>query len=283
LLEPAFGAGYAGGVVAVGGAEFGDGFGQVVAHGSFGEVKFGGYVGSGAAIAGALEDLAFAVGERIRLGVPGLGCESGIDNTKTAMDTAHGFGELFCGTVFEEIAASASVHGSAEIAGAGEGGKNDGADVGVVGVEDGGEFEAGHLGHLDVGHEDVGGEAADGVECFAAVGAGGDDDDVGFEVEESGESAEDHGLVFGEGDADGGAWAHWATQGAFSCAVAGCGSSMSKVTPGSVVMESRPPRDWTRSRMPRRPLPSWSFGGAPSSAMRRVWNPSGDVAKRMLQ
>ena len=73
-------------------------------------------------------------------------------------------------------------------------------------AEGGGEFEAGHLGHLDVGDEDVGSETADGVECVATVGAGGDDGDVGFEVEESGESAEHHGLIFGEGYADGGRW-----------------------------------------------------------------------------
>jgi len=79
----------------------------------------------------------------------------------------------------------------------------------MVGAEGGGEFEAGHLRHLDVGDEDVGSEPADGVEGLAAVGAGGDDGDVGFEFEERGEGAEDHGLVFGEGYADGaGRWSH---------------------------------------------------------------------------
>ena len=44
---------------------------------------------------------------------------------------------------------------------------------------------------------------ADGVEGFATVGGLGDDGDVGFEFEQGGEGAEDHGLVFGEDDADG--------------------------------------------------------------------------------
>ena len=75
------------------------------------------------------------------------------------------------------------------------------------------------LGHLDVGDEDVGSETGDCVERLATVGGAGDDGDVGFEFEECGEGAEDHGLVFGEDDANG--WldaAHRATQGAFELA-----------------------------------------------------------------
>ncbi len=41
LLEPAFGACDPGGVDAVGGAEFCDGFGEVVADGAFGEAQVG--------------------------------------------------------------------------------------------------------------------------------------------------------------------------------------------------------------------------------------------------
>ncbi len=78
------------------------------------------------------------------------------------------------------------------------------------GTERGGEFEAGHVRHLDVGDEDVGSEAGDGGEGIAAVGGLGDDGDVGLEFEQGGESAEDHGLIFGEDDADG--LAHRATQ-----------------------------------------------------------------------
>jgi len=178
LLEPAFGAGDAGGVDAIGGAEFGDCFGEIVADGAFGEVEFGGYLGAAAAVAGALEDLPLAVGEGIEFGVPGFGGQGGIDDAHAAMDATDGVRELFCGAVFEEIAAGSSVHGSAEIAGTGEGREDDGADGGVVSLKGCGEFEAGHLGHFNVGHENVGGETADGVECVAAVGTGGDDGDV---------------------------------------------------------------------------------------------------------
>ncbi len=79
--------------------------------------------------------------------------------------------------------------------------------LGWLADEVGGEFEAGHVGHLDVGDEDVGFEAANGVEGLAAVGGGGDDGDVGLEFEEGGECAEDHSLIFGEDDAYG--RAHW--------------------------------------------------------------------------
>ncbi len=108
-LEPAFGAGDAGGVDAVGGAELGDGFGEIVADGAFGEVEFGGDLGAAAAIACALEDLAFAIGEGVEFGVPGFGGERGIDDAQAAVDAADCVGELRCGAVFEEIAACACV------------------------------------------------------------------------------------------------------------------------------------------------------------------------------
>jgi hypothetical protein len=203
LLEPAFGASYAGGVYAVGGSEFGDGFGEVVANSSFGEVEFGGDFGAAAAVAGALKDLALAVSEGIEFCVPGFGGESGIDYAHAAVDATDSVGQLFGGAVFEEIAACAGVEGASEVAGAGEGGEDDGADVGVVGAEACCELEAGHLGHLDVGDKDVWFEAGYGFDGVAAVGGGGDDGDVGFELEERREGAKHHGLVFGEDDADG--------------------------------------------------------------------------------
>ena len=83
--------------------------------------------------------------------------------------------------VLEEIAAGTGVECATKIAGAGEGGEDDRADGGVGGAQCGGDFEAGHAGHLDVGDEDVGGEGVDGVERVASVGGAGDDGDVGFE------------------------------------------------------------------------------------------------------
>jgi len=79
-------------------------------------VEFGGYVSAAAAFACALKDLALAVGEWVGFGVPGFGGEGGVDYAKAAMDTADGFGEFFRGTVFEEVASGACVHGPAEIA-----------------------------------------------------------------------------------------------------------------------------------------------------------------------
>jgi len=196
-LEPAFGAGYAGGIYAVGGSQLGDCFGEVVANSAFGQVEFGGDFGAAAAVSGALKDLAFAIGEGVELGVPGFGCEGGIDDAHAAVNATDGVGELFGGAVFEEVAACAGVEGAAEVAGTGEGGKDDGADVGVVSAEVCGELEAGHLGHFDVGDEDIWFEAGYSFDGVAAVGGGGDNGDVGFELEEGGEGAEDHGLIFG--------------------------------------------------------------------------------------
>ncbi len=152
-------------------------------------MEFGGDVGAAAAVASALQDLAFAVGEGVEFGVPGFGGEGGVDDTHAAMDTADCVGELFSGAVFEEVAAGACVEGASEVAGAGEGGEDDGARGWVVSEEVCGELEAGHVGHLDVGDKDVGFEAADGFARLATVGGGSDDGDVGFEFEKSGECA----------------------------------------------------------------------------------------------
>src|SRR5271170_4385758 len=91
-LEPAFGAGDACCVDAIGGAQFGDCFGEVVADGAFGEVEFGGDLGAAAAVASALEDLALAVGEGVEFGVPGFRGEGWVDDTHAAVDSADGVG-----------------------------------------------------------------------------------------------------------------------------------------------------------------------------------------------
>ena len=59
-LQPVAGTGDMGGVDAVGRAKFGNGFGEVVTDGAFGEAEFGGDLCGGATVAGALKDLAFA-------------------------------------------------------------------------------------------------------------------------------------------------------------------------------------------------------------------------------
>jgi hypothetical protein len=103
------GAGDTGGVGAVGGAEFGDGLGEIVADGAFGEAEFGGDLCGGAAVASALEDTALAVGEGVRVGGPGFGGERGVDGAEAGVDAADGVGELAGGSLLEEIAAGASV------------------------------------------------------------------------------------------------------------------------------------------------------------------------------
>ena len=118
------------------------------------------------------------------------------------MDAADGFGEFAGGALFEEVAACAGVECAAEVAGASEGGEDD--DAGFAGgvFERGGELEAGHFGHLDIGDDNVGLELAGEAVGFASVGGLGDDGDVGFELEKRGERAAEHGLVFGDDDAD---------------------------------------------------------------------------------
>src|SRR6266576_3904183 len=275
LSKPALRASDAGGVDAIGGAQLGDRFGEVVADRTFGEVKLGGDLGAAAAVAGTLQNLTFAFRERIEFGVPGFGRERGIDHTKTAMNPAYGVGQLGCGTILQEIAACACIECAAKIAGSSESRENDRAHGGMAGAQVRCQLESSHHGHLDIGDENVRRQAGNGVERIATVGGAGHDGDVWLEFEQRGEGAQHHGLVLGQDDANG--CAHTTTQCAFNWRDAVCGSSMRRVTPGSVVIERRPPSDCTRSRMPRRPLPSWtswSFGWAPSSVMSSEWEPS---------
>src|SRR6195952_3523900 len=51
FLKPAFGAGDPGGIDAIGGAQLGDCFGEIVADGAFGEVQLGGNLGAASAVA----------------------------------------------------------------------------------------------------------------------------------------------------------------------------------------------------------------------------------------
>jgi hypothetical protein len=52
LLQPAFGAGDAGGLYAIAGPQFADGFGEIVAHRAVGEIELGSDVAAGQTFAG---------------------------------------------------------------------------------------------------------------------------------------------------------------------------------------------------------------------------------------
>jgi hypothetical protein len=166
-------------------------------------VQLGGNLGAASAIASALQDLPLAFGERIKVGVPCFGGESGINHSQTAVDAADSVGQLRCGAVFQEIPACACVERAAQVAGARESGKDDCSYCGMIGSEVRRQLEPGHEGHFDVRNENVGGETNYCVEGIATVGSAGHDGDVGFEFKQCGKRAEDHGLVFGEDDTNG--------------------------------------------------------------------------------
>ena len=64
------------------------------------------------------------------------------------------------------------------------------------------QLEAGHGGHLDVGEDDVGVDLANLLERLLAVGGGGDDIDVVFEIEESRQGAQHQALILGDDDSN---------------------------------------------------------------------------------
>src|SRR5260370_41934639 len=112
----------------------------------------------------------------------------------------------------------------------------------------GGEFEAGELGHLDIGEQNVGQQGASEVERGAAVGGIARDFEIAFSGEQGGERAAHHGLIFGDEDAD-----H-------------TGTRMRSSVPCEPWRSRMPPSASTRSRMPLRPLPSSAAPQRPLSA-----------------
>ena len=66
-LQPSLDARYPRGFHAVRGAQFADGFGQIVAYRTLGEAELEGDVTAGSALAGQAKHLSLTVGERIRV------------------------------------------------------------------------------------------------------------------------------------------------------------------------------------------------------------------------
>jgi hypothetical protein len=64
------------------------------------------------------------------------------------------------------------------------------------------ELDAAQARHLDVGDDEIGLQLLDRASRFLAVRRGADDVDVGLELQERGQRAANHGLIFGEEDAD---------------------------------------------------------------------------------
>lgn len=186
---------------AIGGSEFGDGFREIVAHGAFREMELGGDVGAGEAITGEAQDLTFAIGERVDF-APGFGGEFGGDRFASSVNPTESGGEAGGGRVFEQVALDAGIEGSAQVAGTGEGGDDDDARSQLEALDFGGEFEAGHFGHFNVGEQDVGRQLVGEAQGLGAVAGLADDREIVFGFEERGKGSEHHGLIFGENDAD---------------------------------------------------------------------------------
>ena len=79
-LQPALLASQPGGFGAVGGAQFADGFGEVVAHGALGEMELLRNPRIRQALSGQFQYLALAVGQGVGV-TPGLSCQLRVHRT----------------------------------------------------------------------------------------------------------------------------------------------------------------------------------------------------------
>src|SRR6266568_1053900 len=282
-LQPASGARNAGCIDAISSPKFGDGLREIVADCAFGQVKCGGDFGGRTAIASAPKDLTLAVGKRIFFDIPDFSGERRINGTLTGMDVPNRFCEFAHRTILKQVATCPGVKCAAQVTGARESGEDNDAGFALGEIEVRSKLEAGALGHLDIGNDDIRSVFAGETQGLASIGGLRDYGDVWFEVKKCGESSAQHGLIFGEENAD--RSCRFGSHDHDIAALRSGSSRMSRVPwPCSMPSssEKRPPSDSMRSRMPRRPLPSWALACWPSSSM-MSWRWPASLVKRRRQ
>ncbi len=99
-------------------------------------------------------------------------------------------------------------------------------------------------------------------QCFAAIASLRDDDDVAFQLEQRGEGAEHHALIFRDDDAD--RLLAW-PEATHADTLAFSGKVIVSFVPWAASTSTVPPHASMRSRMPRNPLPSGCVLPRPSS------------------
>jgi ribosomal protection tetracycline resistance protein len=242
VLEPPVVAGGVDGLDAVAGARLADRRGQVVAHRAVRQVELGRDVGGGGAVAGGVEDVAFAFGERAVARADGAGGEVRVDDGLAAVDRADGAGQALDGPVLDDEAVGARLQRAAQVAGAAEGGHHDHLAGRQLAAQGAAGVDAADAGHLDVQQRHVGARE-DRLGHHVGAGADlGDDGEVGFEFQQHRQGVAHHRLVFGEHHLD-----HL---------VLLSGVSALSVKPRrEVVASTRPPSSAARSLSPTSPLP----------------------------
>src|SRR5258708_6146663 len=92
-------------------------------------MKFCRNVAGGCAVAGAPQDLALTLAQRIGTRIPGFRGQFWIDNFEATKDPAHGIRQLCGRSVFEKIPLCSSVQSSTQITRTRKSGEND--DLGL--------------------------------------------------------------------------------------------------------------------------------------------------------
>src|ERR1700761_1474370 len=135
----------------VGSAQLGDGFGEVVAYGSFCQSQRTRQFSGSLTVACAAQDQTLSIGERVFFRAPYLRGQLGIHDASATTDSPDRSGEFFGGPVLEKIGRCSSFQRSPQVSRAGEGRQNQDACVRVKLFHTGGELETAHLRHLNVG------------------------------------------------------------------------------------------------------------------------------------
>ena len=118
------------------------------------------------------------------------------------MHPAHSVGQLFGRHVFEQISGSAGIERAAQISGARERRKNNDAHGNVRRFSSAATSSPVSVGISMSVMKTSGRDLLHDAQGFVAVAGAGDDLDVVFHLEQRGERAQDHGLIFGNDDAD---------------------------------------------------------------------------------
>ncbi len=164
-----------------------------------------------------LQDFALAGSEGVEAGPAGLlgaapaGVESidehmreiGGDIDLAAYDGVHGAHEFIGIAGLEEVAASAGIEDTCDIALIGVHGEGDDFDLRIGGVDFSGCFHAVEAGHGDIDEDDVGGKLRGHGDGIAAVlGLGDDCEAIGI-IEQRSDASSHHGVVIDDEDGDG--------------------------------------------------------------------------------
>src|SRR5581483_1889040 len=200
-----------------------------------------------------------------------------MDHAQSLVHPSNSIGQFFSPHILEKIARRARFERPAQISSTCKRGHNHDASPGAAPFQFGGDIKTAHVRHFDIRNKYIGLVGQHGLECLSAVARLRDHRDVAFDFQQCCQRAQYHALVFSQHDANAfapvfgalpraffGEWIQFLPL-PFFTGISFKGSVISSLVPDLSLRSNVPPIISTRSRIPRRPLPSTFTQPCPSS------------------